>query len=205
MFTEYQRYRLYEILPGLSIWFTLVGSIVLSFVQPLWMIYVIILFDIYWVLKVLNFSFYLIVAWSRFAHARKTDWKDKLYHEVPDWQSKHHVVFLTLYNEGWDVVKTAVQSVCDAAYDTKAFTIVVAGEEREKAHYESILRQIQETFGACFGDVVGTCHPMNLPDEIPGKGSNLHYAERQMQTYIDVKGWSYDDVSPKNTGVSAKG
>ncbi len=194
MLTEYQRYRFYEILPGVSIWLTLIGSIVLSFLQPLWMIYVIILFDIYWVLKVLNFSFYLIVAWSRFSHARRTDWKDKLYHEVPDWQSKHHVVFLTLFNEEWDVVKTAVQSVCDSAYDARAFTIVVAGEEREKAHYEAILAHIQNTFGSRVADVVGTCHPMNLPDEIPGKGSNLHYAERQMQAYIDAQGWSYDDV-----------
>ncbi len=194
MFTEYQRYRLFEILPGLTIWGTLIGSLVLSFVRPLWMIYAIILFDIYWVLKVLNFSFYLLVAWNRFAHARKTDWEDKLYHEVPDWKTKHHVVFLTLYNEEWDVVKSAVQSVCDAAYDTSRFTIVVAGEERKKEHYESILKHIQTTFGDCFADIVGTCHPANLPDEIPGKGSNLHYAERQMQMYIDTKNWNYNDV-----------
>jgi len=194
MLTEYQHYRFYEILPGLTIWGTLIGSLVLSFVCPLWMIYFIILFDIYWVLKVLNFSFYLTVAWFRFSHARRTDWKDKLYHEVPEWQSKQHLVFLTLYNEGWDVVRSAVQSVCTGAYHPTQFTIVVAGEERNKEHYEEILQKITETFGDCFDAIVGTCHPMDLPDEIPGKGSNLHYAERRMKEYIDQRGWTYDNV-----------
>lgn len=194
MLTDYQRYRVYEILPGLSIWITLIGCLVLSFVKPLWMIYAIILFDIYWVLKVLNFSFYLIVAWIRFSHARKTDWLDKLKHETTEWQTKHHVVFMTLYNEEWEVVESAVQSVCDAAYDASKFTIVVAGEERKKAHYQDILSRIENAFGDCFQDVVGVCHPADLPDEIPGKGSNLHFAEQRMQEYIDARGWNYDDV-----------
>ncbi len=194
MLTDYRRYRMYEMLPGISIWGTLICAVVLSFVRPLWMIYFIVLFDIYWVLKVINFSFYLLVAWRRFSHAKRTDWKDKLYHEVPDWNTKHHVVFLTLFNEGWDVVETALESVCAAAYDPKMFTIVIAGEGRMEAHYEDILQKIQTTFGACFGDIVGTCHPEGLPDEIPGKGSNLHYAEQQMTHYIDEKQWSYDDV-----------
>jgi len=194
MLSDYQRYRVYEILPGLTIWGTLILCVVLAFVRPLWMIYFIILFDIYWVLKVFNFSFYLIVAWSRFAHARRTDWKDKIFHEVPNWKEMHHVVFLTLYNEEWEVVKSAIQSICEAAYDPEQFTIVIAGEERKKEHYEDILQKIKTTFRDCFYDIIGTCHPMNLSGEIPGKGSNLHYAEQQAKAYIDKKGWSYENV-----------
>jgi len=57
MLSDYQKYRLYEILPGASIWLVLILSMVLTFVRPLWMIYFIILFDIYCVLKVINFVF----------------------------------------------------------------------------------------------------------------------------------------------------
>jgi hypothetical protein len=194
MLSDYQRYRLYEILPGLSIWLTLILSIILSFVRPLWMIYFIILFDIYWVLKVVNFVFYLTLSWSRFRQARKTDWEDKMRHELTNWQDKHHVVFLTLYNETWDVVKSAIQSVSDAAYEKDKMVIVIAGEEKKKENYESILFNVQKEFVDCFGDIVGIMHPKNLEDEIPGKGSNLHYAERQMQKYIDEKGWDYERV-----------
>ena len=189
--SDYTRYRIYEILPGLSIWLTLIGTIVLSFVRPLWMIYFVIVFDLYWVLRVLNFSFYLMVSWRRFSVVKKIDWKKKMKEEAPKWETIRHVVFLTLYDESWTVVKTAIQSICNAAYDRKKFVIVVAGEEKKKMHYESIFQHIRETFGDCFFDIVGTCHPTDLPDEIPGKGSNLHYAERQMKEYIDKKGWDY--------------
>lgn len=194
MLTDYQRYRIYEILPGLSVWLTLVLAISLSFIKPLWVIYFIIVFDIYWVLKVLNFSFYLIVATHRFGIARKIDWKDKLEHEVADWQDKQHVVFLTLYNEEWGVVETAIESISQAAYQKEKIVIVIAGEERKKEHYDIIFGKVKEKFSSKFADIVGTLHPADLPDEIPGKGSNLHFSEREMVRYIHKKGWDPSKV-----------
>lgn len=160
----------------------------------MWMIYFIILFDVYWVLKVLNFAFYLTIAWIRFRRIRKVDWKDVLHHEIANYKEKKHVVFLTVYNEGWDVVRGAVQSVYDATYEAGEFVIVVAGEEQQKEHCEMIYHKIKHTFGKNFDDIVFTLHPVGLLDEIPGKGSNLHYAEKQMNVYIDKKRWKYEDV-----------
>lgn len=194
MLSDYQRYRLYEILPGLTIWLTLILSIVFSFIKPMWMIYFIILFDVYWVLKVLNFAFYLTIAWIRFRRIRRVDWKDVLHHEIADYGTKKHVIFLTVYNEGWDVVESAVRSVRDATYEGGEFIIVVAGEERKKEHCEMIYQHIKQTFEHDFADIVFTLHPVGLPGEIPGKGSNLHYAEGIMKEYIDNKAWNYDDV-----------
>lgn len=194
MLTDYQRYRLYEILPGLSIWLTLALCVGLSFFYPLGMIYFVIVFDIYWVLRVINFSFYLIVAWIRFHAVKKIDWRQKLRAEIPLWHTKHHLVFLTVYNEEWPVVKTALESVRDAVYDPSVFTIVIAGEERMKEHFVSIMAEATKEFGASFGVLASTLHPANLPEEIPGKGSNLHYSEREMKKYVDKKGWKYEDV-----------
>lgn len=194
MFTDRQKYRLYEILPGLSVWATLIVCVILSFIKPLWMIYFVILFYIYWVLKVFNFAFYLNVAWIRIRKTRKINWKDALKHDIPNWQDKQHVVFLTLYNEDWEVIKTGIQSVADAVYNKEKFTIVIAGEERKQTHYQDILAKVQQEFGEAFGTIIGTCHPANLPDEIPGKGSNLHYAEQQLKEHIDKQGWDYANV-----------
>lgn len=194
MLTDYNRYRLYEILPGLSIWLTLILSLVFSFWKPVWVIYFIIVFSVYWVLKVINFSFYLIVAWRRFSTARKINWKDKLFHEVDNWQEKHHLIFLTLYNEDWDVVETAIQSVCNATYDTSKFTIVIAGEARTETHYKDILEKTKQQFGGCFFEIIGTCHLENLPDEISGKGSNLHYSELKIKEKIDERNWKYENI-----------
>jgi hypothetical protein len=194
MITDYQRYRLYEILPGLTIWLSLFLAIILSFVKPLWMIYFIILFDIYWVLKVANYVFYLVIAWNRFRVARQIDWKEKLVQEKINYEDKRHLVFLTVFNEEWSVVKTAVESVCASAYDKEKFTIVIAGEERKKEHCEMIFNKVKEGFSACFGDIVFTLHPTDSSEEVAGKGSNLNYAERKMKKYIDEREWNYKKI-----------
>lgn len=158
------------------------------------MIYAIILFDVYWVLKVLNFSFYLLVAWRRLSIVKRIDWFDKLKHEVADYSEKTHVIFLPLYNEDWEVLETTLESLKKASYNKENFIVVLAGEERKKENYESILKKAKKKFGSSFFDLVGTLHPADLKGEIPGKGSNIHYAGRQMKEYLDKRGYKYEDV-----------
>jgi len=192
--TDYTRYRIYEMLPGLSVWGTLVLAFFLSWRQPMLVIYFIILFDIYWVLKVANFAFYLTLSWSRLRTTRAIDWNDKMRHELTNWQPKRHIIFLTVYNEPWNVVQSAIESICRAVYQKDRFVLVVAGEAREQKNFETIMAQVKKTYTDCFGDVVGILHPADLPGEIPGKGSNLHYAERRMKQYVDERNWAYEEV-----------
>lgn len=194
MVSDYRRYRMYEILPGLSVWLTLLFALLFSVIRPLWMIYFIILFDIYWVLKVFNFSVYLNIAWYRYHRVKKIDWKDRLIHEAPDYPGLRHLVFLTLYNEEWRVVRPSLQSIADSVYDSERFVVVIAGEQRQKENYEDILARAKREFGDAFLDIVGVLHPEGLPDEIPGKGSNLNYAESRMRQYADEHGWNYDKL-----------
>ncbi len=194
MLSPYQRYRLYEMLPGISVWGTLFLAIFLSFIHPLAMIYFIIIFDIYWVLKVFNFSFYLVVSWIRYRKVQRIDWKDALAHDIPAATRLRHVVFLTVFNETWDVVESAVQSVASSVYNPSLFTLVIAGEERQAEHCKHIFEKIKIRFPNAFDHIVFTLHPSDLPDEIPGKGSNLHFAEGEMKKYIDQRGWKYEEV-----------
>ncbi|MBP9732234.1 MAG: glycosyltransferase [Candidatus Magasanikbacteria bacterium] len=194
MLSPYQRYRLYEMLPGISIWGTLILAVVFSFLYPLAMIYFIIIFDIYWVLKVFNFSFYLIVSWIRYRKVQRIDWKDALQHDIPEATRLRHVVFLTVLNETWDVVEGAVASVAASVYNPSLFTLVIAGEERQAEHCRVLFQKIETRFAGVFDHIAFTLHPSNLPDEIPGKGSNLHYAEGEMKKYIDQRGWKYEEV-----------
>lgn len=188
------RYRLYEILPGLSVWGTLLGSLIFAILFPVRMIYLVLLFDIYWLLKVCNFSWYLLIAWWRFSWAKRQNWKQMLLSSNLPWQDKKHIVFLTLYNESWEVVETAIDSIVRGVYKKESFVLVVAGEERKKEHAEDIYKRVKSRFSEYVFDVILTMHPANMPDEIPGKGSNLHFSERQMQKYIDKQGWVYEEV-----------
>ncbi|MDP2693063.1 MAG: glycosyltransferase family 2 protein [bacterium] len=193
MLSDYQKYRIYEILPGLSIWLSIFLMFFLTFTKPLWLVYFIIIYDIYWVLKVFNFSVYLIIAWRRLKRTQSIDWFNKIL-SLDNLDSKRHIIFLTVYNEEWNVVEPAIRSVTDSVYDKSKFTLVIAGEERKKENFEIISSKTKEFFGDKFNEIVCVMHPMNLLDEIPGKGSNMHYAEREMHKYVDQKGWNYDNV-----------
>lgn len=194
MLSDYNKYRLYESLPGISIWFTLVTGILLSFLLPLWMIYLIIIFDIYWVLRVAYFSFYLILSWVRFRRAVKIDWFVRLQEEFPGWRDKKNVVFLPMYNEGWEVLDATLTALARSSYPVKELYVVVAGEEKKMEHWLEIQAKIKENYQRVFADFIFSAHPAGLAGEIPGKGSNIHHAEKEFKKYADQKGWKYEDI-----------
>ncbi len=194
MLSDYYRYRLYEILPGLSIWLSLILGIGLSFLKPLWMIYFILIFDIYWVLRVAYFSFYLFLSWRRFRKAIKVDWFERLTSRIPDWEKRKNVVFLPLYNESWEVVKPTLNSFLESSYPANKTYVVISGEERKKEHWQEMQKLIAENYAGKFADIIFCTHPLGLPGEIPGKGSNIHYAEYEFKKYADAKDWDYIDI-----------
>lgn len=194
MLTDYQRYRWYEMLPGLSIWGTLIIGLLISIFKPLWMIYAIIIFDVYWVLRVIYFSFYIILSWKRFHGAIQKSWFPALEQKFPNWKSKINVVFLPLYNESFEVVCATLDALLASSYPARQIYVVLSGEERLNEHWQKLRGQIDAAYGTAFAALLFYTHPQNLPDEIPGKGSNIYYAEWQFKTYADTQGWDYKDV-----------
>lgn len=194
MISNYKRYRFYEILPGLTIWATIIAGIVLSFIRPLWMIYFIIVFDIYWVLRVIYFSFYLVLSWRRFRHAVKINWFEKLKGQFPNWEEKRNVIFLPMYNEEWEVVNATLENLKNSSYPANRIYIVLSGEERKMEHWKMIQAKAKENFSDKFADIIFYTHPDGLPGEISGKGSNIHYAEWQFKKYADEKKWDYKNI-----------
>ena len=194
MLSDYQRYRWYEIIPGLTIWLTLVGSLILTFWQPLVMMYVVIVFSIYWVLRVVYFSLYVVISWLRFRRAIKISWFQKLQTDFPRWHEKIQVVFLPVANEGVEVVRATLDAISLSSYPAKFIYIVLAGEERKLEHWQGIQNVIRQEYQTRFADIIYTTHPAHAVGEIVGKGSNVHYAEFEFKKYADLKGWKYEDI-----------
>jgi len=194
MISDYQRYRLYEMLPGLSIWATLIGGIVLSLIKPLWMIYAVLVFDVYWVLRVVYFSFYLILSWWRFRKSVRVDWFKKLTAEIPSWSEKIIVVFLPVYNEPYEVVAATLNGLRQSALPAERLYLVISGEGRKARHWQDLQEKIRRDFSGYFADLLLYTHPANLSDEIPGKGSNIHQAEKEFKKYADARHWNYANI-----------
>ena len=194
MLSDYQRYRFYEILPGLSIWLTLIVGVLLSFFFPLVMIYAIIVFDVYWVLRVIYFSFYLVLSWTRFRKAVKTDWMTKLKTEFPQWLVRKNVIFLPIANESYEVVEGTLNALLSSSFPANRMIVVISGEARRQTNWNLVQEKIKANFVSKFSDILYYTHPDNLLDEIPGKGSNIHFAELEFKKYADIRKWNYADV-----------
>src|SRR3989344_4207885 len=109
--------RLFQIIPGALIWVTIVASIVLSFVYPTPVVYFIILFDLYWLVKVFYFSFYLIMGWLRLRSSEKIVWKEKL-EQITDknYLDYYPLIFLPTYKEEYNVLDETFTSLLVTNY-----------------------------------------------------------------------------------------
>ncbi|HVE80768.1 MAG TPA: glycosyltransferase family 2 protein [Candidatus Dormibacteraeota bacterium] len=70
--------RALEIFPGLITWTFLLTPIVLSLIHPLFVAYFIIAFDLFWLIKSLRLSGYLVRGYRKLHRAEKVNWSDQL-------------------------------------------------------------------------------------------------------------------------------
>lgn len=187
-------YRFTEMIPGGLVWATLIPAVVLSFFHPIGVITFIILFDLYWLFRVLYFVIILVASWSRYRRDTRIDWLQRA-EKVPRYDDIYHLIMLPTAGEDLDVLQATFRGLLACAYPRRErFIVVLAGEERKKDHFLPIAAAIEKEFGKEFFRFLVTVHPMNLPDEIVGKGSNNNWAGHRAQELIDGLGIPYENV-----------
>jgi hypothetical protein len=67
---------MFEIIPGLMFWTTLILCVVLSYSHPVWVAVFIVLFDFYWLLKAMNSALHLLSAYKVYRYFLRIDWQD---------------------------------------------------------------------------------------------------------------------------------
>lgn len=185
-------HRLFEIIPGALVWLTLILSVGLSFIYPIAVVYFIILFDLYWLIKVAYFSFYLFMGWRRMRQTERVNWQEKLSAQhVP---LPYHLIFLPTYKEDYEILEGTFLSLAATSYPKDRMMVVLAGEARDREHFMENEKRIREKFGSVFFKFWVTVHPSDLPGEIPGKGSNINWAGHQVKQEIDAMGVPYEQL-----------
>ena len=195
--TERQKYRLLEMVPGAIVWATLIAAVVLSFVRPLWVIGFIIVFDLYWLTRILYFTIFLISSWRKFREVAATDWEAKLV-GLPNADQTYHVIFLPTYKEAYGVLKSTLDGLAASKFPKERMIVVLAGEERDRDRFMANVTRLRAFFGNTFLRFLTTLHPIDQLGEIPGKGSNLNFAGRQVKEVIDAMG-----IPPERIVVSS--
>jgi len=157
------------------------------------MIYFAIIFDFYWLLRVLYFVMYLFSSWRRYRAEKSINWLAKAQSHA-EWERIRHIIFLPTLDEDISVLRHTFQGLANSSYPMDKLVVVLAGEEREKELFNKTAAQLTSEFGSTFFKLLVTIHPANIPGEIAAKGANLHYAGKEVQKFVDAQGWNYDDV-----------
>ena len=186
-------YRIYEIIPGLIIWITIIGSFLLSIFAPLWAVIIIIIFDLYWLLRVIYFCINLFISWRHMKQVLRVDWLSRM-QTIVGWDKRVHVVMLPTYKESKEVVFHTLRTLEQSSYPTQKMVVVLAGEQKDEENFRRIAKEAQHQYRDTFREILVTLHPSGIEGELPGKGSNLHFAGPIVKNWADAHGISYADV-----------
>lgn len=190
-FTE----KILDMIPGILVWTTILGGIMLSFLKPLLAIYLIMAFDIYWLLKIIYLLFYMISSWRKYLRDTSIDWMKILQTENLHWENYYHLIFLPVFKEPYEIIENTFEHIVSSTYPKEKFIIVLTGEERGgKEDFLSKAEQIKNKYEKYFKILFINVHPKNLKDELAGKGSNLHHAGVEIKKIIDAWELNYDTI-----------
>jgi len=177
---HYGQLRFWEMFPGLLVWGTFVFALLFSFIQPIWVIIFIIVFDLLWLYRVIYFNIFVILAWAKYHRAIRINWQDKL-KDFPKSDEIVHLIFLPTYKESYDIIATTLESLQQNSFPNNRMIIALGGEQGDQEQFDTITKHVQEKYGTVFKKIIFTLHPKGLPDEIPGKGSNLNWMGHRVE------------------------
>ncbi|MBU1149049.1 glycosyltransferase family 2 protein [Patescibacteria group bacterium] len=201
--SDYRKYRILEIIPGAAVWLTFILAITLSVFKPIWAIYFIIVFDFYWLVRVIYMITYTITGFSNLRRSLKKDWYAKL-QTRDNWQKIYHLVVLPTYKEEFIVIQDSFSALVKVQYPLDKLIVVLAGEERDQENFLQIANQIKKEFGHRFFQFIITVHPQDLSGELPGKGSNTNWAGKKAKLVIDQLNIPYQDILVSSFDVDTK-
>jgi len=90
-----------------------------------------------------------------------------------------HWVILPQFQEDVEVVSMTMRSIAQCTDSDKCVGIILAMEAREQGAEEKV-KELRDKYGSEFKEIMATYHPSGLPNDPPGKASNLAWAFKQL-------------------------
>ena len=107
--------------------------------------------------------------------------------EYPKPSKIYHVVIMTAYDEGIEVLDPSIAAVRDTTFPNDHIIFTLAYEERGGEAMAQTAEALKKKYHGVFKDFMLVKHPANLPGEVVGKGPNLTYAGHAVAKYVEEK------------------
>jgi len=186
-------YRILEMIPGLLVWATFLMAIILSFINPLFVIGFIIVFDALWLVRISYLLVYLLMAFSKFRKESQKDWL-AMAEAQNGFGDLLHLIFLPTYKEPEEVIDQSLEGLTKIEYPAKKLFVVLCGEEKDKENFLEIAGKMEQKYQGAFFKFMVTLHPKDVPGEVAGKGSNTAYAGKEAKKIIDGLNLPYEKI-----------
>jgi hypothetical protein len=210
-----RHYRFFEILPGTLSWICLALPLLLSFINVTVAAFFILAYILIYLTRTLAVSVRALAGYRTMRQHEKVDWQALLeeltvgkadpHARRPKWHYENlqrlvrgpavvkpddlvHAVIVATHNESREVIEPTIQAIIDSEYDVKKRVIfILAFEERGGERVEKQAEALVAKYGPAFRYAMCIKHPSGIPGEIKGKGSNITFAGRQLQRYIEAQ------------------
>jgi hypothetical protein len=126
--------------------------------------------------------------WLEFSHLGGN------YSIIKNWEEIYHVVFVTNYQEDYFITESTFEAIRDSNYPNEKIIVVSCGEKRDEESYLAVKADIEKNFKDTFLEMFFFMHDV-LPDEVIGKGGNIHSA---MTKFYDIFKVEYPEIRPEN-------
>ncbi|TMC60888.1 MAG: glycosyltransferase family 2 protein [Chloroflexi bacterium] len=156
---------------------------------PTFLVYIVLLYDIYWTAQALYSSAAALVSYRRMQAWTKVNWRAR-YDQTG--QTVQQLVVVPNFKERTETLVATLERLAQSDYPSDQLSVVLAMEEREEgalAKAESLKAQFAQNFAHLWI----TVHPL-LSDETAWKGANLSYALRQVKRQCEDLGWNLSRV-----------
>ncbi len=114
--------------------------------------------------------------------------------DYPDPRKIYHLVIMTAYNEGIEVLAPSIEAVKANTFPNDRIIFALAYEERGGGRMKKVAQELKTKFQGVFKDFILIEHPDGLPNEVVGKGPNLTYAGQYMSSYFKAHKYHIEDI-----------
>ena len=104
--------------------------------------------------------------------------------EYPNPAKTLHVVIITAYDEGIDVLRPSIEAVKNSTFPNNRIIVALAYEQRGGEAMKNTAEILSKEFKNTFKDFLLVEHPDGIPGEVVGKGPNLTYAGHFVAEYF---------------------
>lgn len=195
--TEFTKYRILEMLPGGIIWLTFILALVFSFVKPLWVMYFIIVFCVYWLVKIVYLAPYMIYTFFKSRNISRDNWLVKAM-TLDKFKDVYHLLVIPTAGEPIEVLETTFEGLKKSNYPKDRMIVALGGEEKFREDFLPKAEKIKEKYGDLFHKMIITVHPKDIPGELAGKGANGRWIGLEAKKFIDEEKIPYENIIVSN-------